>query len=193
MWLVRTGLLRVPSQVWRQFWSFPRTRPRRASLQSQNRQTPGRCWRTPHSQLRSSAVRTEARYNGWLHMHLHENNDAFLTIRFALQMWCLISPPPRMIIPVLLANTAWLFILRMSEEKSTFKRRPNRLKADNTASSSYVILISHPPLCPKPSRGSWKSGSRSCLPESRRSEQDWRLECCSAERHNKTFTPGWTN
>ncbi len=37
-----------------------------------------------------------------------------LTIKLALQMWCLIRPPPRMIIPVFLAYTAWLFILLIS-------------------------------------------------------------------------------
>ena len=32
------------------------------------------------------------------------------TIKLALQMWCLMTPPPRIIIPVLTAYTAWLFI-----------------------------------------------------------------------------------
>lgn len=38
------------------------------------------------------------------------------TIKLALQMWCLMTPPPRIIIPVLTAYTAWLFIRRMSEK-----------------------------------------------------------------------------
>lgn len=40
-----------------------------------------------------------------------------LTQALALQMWCLATPPPKMIIPEELAATAVLFILDMSEVK----------------------------------------------------------------------------
>ena len=49
-----------------------------------------------------------------------------VTIRLALHMWCLTSPPPRMIIPVLLANTAWPFILRISRKKIHTHEASNR-------------------------------------------------------------------
>ncbi len=101
----------------------------------------------------------------------------FVTIRFALAMWCLTSPPPRMIIPVLLANTAWLFNLRISEMKSTFTLRPTG--GAETVVVSLQLCCFYLPRCPKPSRGSYMSGSRSCRPESRLSEQDWTLECYS--------------
>lgn len=38
-----------------------------------------------------------------------------ITMRLALETWCLTRPPPRMIIPVVLANTALLFNLRISD------------------------------------------------------------------------------
>lgn len=154
MWYVSSRLIKVPSQVWRQFWSFPRTLPRQASPQSRSHQTPDRCWRRPRSRLRSSADRTEVRYISWIYMQRGQfctSKDAFFTIRFALAIWCLISPPPKMIIPVLLANTAWLFNLRISKKKFKFTIHA---KTDTTALFFNVILIPHPPLCPKPSRGS---------------------------------------
>ena len=47
-------------------------------------------------------------------------NMQSLTIKLALQMWCLISPPPKMIMPVFTALTARLFTLRISG-KNTHK------------------------------------------------------------------------
>lgn len=41
-------------------------------------------------------------------------------------MWCLTSPPPRMIMPVFLARTAWLLMLRMSATKCTFNHTTDR-------------------------------------------------------------------
>lgn len=131
IWCVISRFIKLPSQVWRQFWSFPRTLPRQASPQSQSRQTPDRCWWTLRSRLHSSANRTEVRHISWLYKqrgHFCTSKGAFFTIRFALAIWCFISPPPKMIIPVLLANTAWLFNLRISVKKFKFTIRPNMLK-----------------------------------------------------------------
>lgn len=123
--------MKVPSQVWRQFWSFPRRLLRQAAPQSQSHQTPDRCWRTLSSRLRSSSDRTEEKHISWfIHTEgeLRHFKRCFFTIRFALAIWCLISPPPKMIIPVLLAHTAWLFNLRISGKKFKFTIRPNMLK-----------------------------------------------------------------
>lgn len=46
-----------------------------------------------------------------------QNCSSMLTQTLALQMWCLATPPPKMIIPEELAANAVLFILDMSEVK----------------------------------------------------------------------------
>lgn len=43
------------------------------------------------------------------------SNDKILTNALALHIWCLATPPPRIIIPVLFAATAMLLILVISE------------------------------------------------------------------------------
>lgn len=50
----------------------------------------------------------------------HQGLDAPspLTMRLALAMWCLITPPPRMIIPECLAKMAWVLMSLRSGEES---------------------------------------------------------------------------
>lgn len=45
------------------------------------------------------------------------------TMRFALQVWCLQTPPPRMIIPEFTAYIAWLFIRRTSAKVEGYIKR----------------------------------------------------------------------
>lgn len=110
----------------------------------------------------------------------NKDHVKFVTIRLALAIWCLTSPPPRMIIPVLLANTAWLFSFRISEIKNPHLQYDQQvmLRLPWQPCSNVVFYL---PLCPKSSQGFCTSESRACRPESRLSEQDWTLECYSGK------------
>lgn len=99
--------------------SFPKRQLHLAGRRNQIRQTPAQCWQTLQNLLRSSKSHEKKKMMRyfilkrsaslcffWVHM---------ITMRLALAIWCLTRPPPRIIIPVLLANTALLFNLRISE------------------------------------------------------------------------------
>lgn len=55
-----------------------------------------------------------------VHVKCTRLKGKILTHEFALQAWCLATPPPRMIIPVLLAATTMLFSFETSEIKGNF-------------------------------------------------------------------------
>lgn len=58
-----------------------------------------------------------------------------LTNALALHIWCLATPPPRMIIPVLFAATAMLLILVISEIQFTLK-----VRTTETTVSVYIYI-----------------------------------------------------
>lgn len=110
-----------------------------------------------------------------------------VTIRFAFAMWCLTSPPPRMIIPVFLARTAWVLILRMSATECTSNNMTDSQRPVSQFPLAWMDRWTYPPRCLGWGPGSCTSGSRACRRGSHRSERDWTLECCSDTKHKGTF------
>lgn len=108
-----------------------------------------------------------------------------LTNALALHIWCLATPPPRIIIPVLLAATAMLLILVISEIQCT----PRVRTTVTTASMIYKNkcmktpgYMFYPQWYPALSRHSHVRRGTTCLQWRHLSRQDWRWECCSEMR-----------